>query len=87
MYWNPNDHPRGSDGRFIEKINAIRKAGVDLPYDKHGSLNEMELDRLYESLKQKEKANIGLEIFGKKKDRSIWRRHAAPCLPPCRYHQ
>lgn len=64
MYWNPNDHPRGSDGRFIEKINALRKAGVDLPYDKHGSLNEMELDRRYEALR------IPLDFFGEKNDYS-----------------
>ena len=37
--WREEDHPRGKDGKFVDKINAYLRSGRDIPLLPDGRLN------------------------------------------------
>jgi hypothetical protein len=48
--WREGDHPRGDDGRFIEKISAYIRSGKSLPLMSNGTFNVVKFEREYEKL-------------------------------------
>ena len=41
--WREEDHPRGEDGRFIDKINAFLKNHEKIPLSADGKINFLQM--------------------------------------------
>ena len=48
--WREEDHPRGEDGRFIDKINAFVSKGGMVPLLTNGSFDLFNFQKQYEKL-------------------------------------
>lgn len=60
--WREEDHPRGEDGRFIEKVNAYLKIGGTAPLKPDGSLDIVRVQKKMEKLP----FSIPLDFFANK---------------------
>ncbi len=75
MDWDESKHSRDDDGRFtdgtdmtITKLKAVLRAGYDAPLNSDSSLNEIQLDKLYEKVKNGDRYfRARPDFFGKKK--------------------